>query len=218
MVIDQKTTKKFALYMEKYHKLYYNLAKIILNDLPESISNSRIVDIGTGPGLLLTEIHQLIPDAILLGIDPSIDMLEMAKKHMSNYSPETYASIIIGSSEKIPLKDNTVDIIVSRFSLIYWKKPEKSIMDIYKILKPRGRVIFEVLNRDYPSWKLFLTKIHMYLNSAGKNVIKYHFDAYKIAFNIEQLERILKKNNFKIIKKIGKKKYWKFTIIAEKNI
>ena len=76
LLIDKKTAKKFSIYMDKYSKLYHNLAKIIFNNLPRLPSKSRIVDIGMGPGLLLSEVHKLIPEAILLGIDPSINMLE----------------------------------------------------------------------------------------------------------------------------------------------
>ena len=56
----------------------------------------------------------------------------------------------------------------------------------------------------------------MFIKLAGKDVVRYHIDAYKIAYDIEQIERFLTDAKFSIIKKDGSKKDWKFIVIAEK--
>jgi ubiquinone/menaquinone biosynthesis C-methylase UbiE len=61
-------------------------------------------------------------------------------------------------------------MIVSRFSLPYWTQPEKSFKEMARVLKPGSKVIFEALNRDFPTWKLLLIKIRMLLNQAGQDV------------------------------------------------
>ena len=213
--IDNKTTEKFAWYMKKYPTLYENLAKIIKKNLPQLLSKPLIVDLGAGPGLLSAEIRKLMPETNVISLDASVKMLEMAEKHAFKDDFRKFA-VILSMSENIPLKSNSVDIVVSRFSLPYWEQPEASFAEIFRILKPGGRVVLEALNKDFPKWRLFLIKLHMFINMAGRDVIRYHIDAYEIAYTIEQVWRFLTDAKLSIIGKEGNKKDWKFTIIAEK--
>jgi len=213
--IDNKTTEKFAWYMKKYPTLYENLAKIIQKNLPQSPSKPLIVDLGSGPGLLSAEIRKLMPETNVISLDVSIKMLEMAEKHAFKDDFRKFG-VILSMSENIPLKSNSVDIVVSRFSLPYWEQPEASFAEIFRILKPGGRVVLEALNKDFPKWRLFLIKLHMFINLAGRGVIRYHIDAYENAYTIEQVWRFLTDAKLSIIGKEGNKKDWKFTIIAEK--
>ena len=62
MLMDEKTSQKFAKYMRKYNVLYKNLARITQENLHYSLRDPLIVDIGIGPGLLSIEINKLIPN------------------------------------------------------------------------------------------------------------------------------------------------------------
>ena len=215
MLIDNRATENFVRYMKKYPTLYENLAKIIKKNLPQLLSKPLIVDLGAGPGLLSAEIRKLMPETNVISLDASIKMLEMAEKHAFKDDFRKFG-VILSMSENIPLKSNSVDIVVSRFSLPYWEQPEASFAEIFRILMPGGRVVLEALNKDFPKWRLFLIKLHMFINLAGRGVIRYHIDAYEIAYTIEQVWRFLTDAKLSIIGKEGNKKDWKFTIIAEK--
>jgi predicted peroxiredoxin len=56
----------------------------------------------------------------------------------------------------------------------------------------------------------------MLLNHAGRDVTKYHVDAYALAHTQKEVEMFFKNAGFRILEKQGKKKEWKFLIIAEK--
>ena len=89
-------------------------------------------------------------------------------------------------------------------------------MRFLEFSKPGGKIILEVINRDFPKWKLYLIIIHMYINKAGNEVIRYHADSYKTGSTFNQVENFLTKANFKITYKEGDKKDWKFIIVGEK--
>lgn len=217
MLIDDKTAEKFAEYMNKYPKLYESLAKITQENIPKSLNRPFIVDLGVGPGFLPLGIHRLIPDAYIAGIDPVPKMLELAKKHALEHDFKKFEAVL-AVAENIPLKSNSTDMVVSRFSLTFWEKPDEGLTEIRRILKPGGRVILETLNRDCPKWKLFFIKLHMLLNAAGKEAINYHIDSYKYAYSADQVEKLIRDANLKIIKKDGNKGEWKNLFIAEKNL
>jgi ubiquinone/menaquinone biosynthesis C-methylase UbiE len=208
--LNEITSRRFAKYMEKYMEFYENLATIVKRNIPKKIKKPLIIDLGVGPGLLSRAMYKSIPGAEIIGLDPSFDMLQLARKNSE-------LKIILGSSENIPLKNNSADIVVSRFSLTYWDKPKNSFSEIYRVLKPGGKVIIEALNKEFSKWKLFGVKIHMILNQSGIDVARYHADAYKTAYSMGCVEKFLRDLGLNISYREGNKKDWKFIIIASKN-
>jgi len=199
--------------MRKFKDLYEYLASVVQRH--SSTSHPFILDLGAGPGLLSVEIFRKMPQATIIGIDPLIKMLQLAKENVKNADFQTLEPVV-GVSENIPLKNNTVDMIASRFSLPYWTRPNKSFQEMMRVLKPGGKVVLEALNRDFPTWKLLLIKIRMLFNRAGRDVTRYHVEAYKLAHTIEQVEQFFTDAGFTISEKEGKKNQWRFIIVAEK--
>lgn len=212
-MVDDKTAEEFAAYMKKFIDLYEYLASAVQRH--SSTSHPFILDLGAGPGLLSVEIFRKIPQATIIGIDPLIKMLQLANGNVKNADFQTFEPVV-GVSENIPFKDNTVDMIASRFSLPYWTQPNKSFQEMMRVLKPGGKVVLEALNRDFPTWKLLLIKIRMLFNRAGRDVTRYHVEAYKLAHTIEQVEQFFTDAGFTISEKEGKKNEWRFIIVAEK--
>jgi ubiquinone/menaquinone biosynthesis C-methylase UbiE len=212
-LVDDKTAEEFTAYMKKFTDLYIVLSTIIKNHT--TTPHPRILDLGCGPGLLSVEILKQIPDAIVIGIDPLIKMLLLAQENTKKSGVQIFEPVL-GVSEKTPLKDNSIDTIVSRFSLPYWKQPHDSFLEMYRVLKPNGKIVFEALNRNFPKWKLFGIKVGMLLNHAGRDVTKYHADAYALAHTQEEVEMYFKKSGFAILEKQGTNNEWKFIIVAEK--
>lgn len=209
-MIDEKTAEKFARYMKKYPDLYQNLADIV----KKYATNAKpvIIDLGVGPGLLSQELHSQIPNAIIIGVDPNKKMLSLAQQ---NACFDTFEARL-GSSENIPVDDDSAHIVVSRFSLTYWKDQKKSFSEMFRVLKKDGCVILEVINKDFPVWRLFLIKVHMLFNKAGADVTKYHIDVYKDAYTIDQVEQFFFNAGFSVVEKEGNRKEWKFLIVGKK--
>jgi len=213
LLVDDKTINEFTVYMKKYPDLYIALSTRVKQHTTGS--HPLILDLGCGPGLLSVEILKMIPEATVIGIDPLIRMLTLAKKNTETTGILLFQPLL-GVSEKIPLKDKSIDTIVSRFSLPYWEQPQESFSEMNRVLKPKGRIIFEALNRNFPKWKLFGIKVGMLLNHAGYDVIKYHVDAYALAHTQEEVEIFFQSSGLSILGKEGKKNDWKFIIVAEK--
>jgi ubiquinone/menaquinone biosynthesis C-methylase UbiE len=198
--------------MKKYPQLYEHLADIVKRNIPKTKKEPYIVDMGVGPGILTSKIFENIPDAKIIGIDPNKEMLKLAVENNKNNNFETR----IGSSEKIPITNGKSNLVVSRFSLTYWDRPKISFAEINRVLKPKGKVVLEFLNKDFPRWKLFLIKIHMYVKFAGSDIVRYHIDGYKTAYSIESVKKLFSDAGFKIKSIEGSKKDWKFIIVAFK--
>jgi ubiquinone/menaquinone biosynthesis C-methylase UbiE len=212
MNLDACTAEEFTIYMKRYLKLYREIASIIKDSLTST--TPVILDLGCGPGLLLQAIGTLLPTAKVMGIDVSLEMLRLA--HQQGEQARTRGSLMQGTAEHIPLQDSSVDVVVSRFSLPYWNKPELGFAEISRILKPEGMLILEALNKDFPRWKLRLIQLHMHLNKATQKVIAYHIDAYDIAYSRKEIEAFLSGAELTLKRIRGSKHTWKYRMVAEK--
>jgi ubiquinone/menaquinone biosynthesis C-methylase UbiE len=207
---SDRECNQFDQYMRKYTMLYQNLAEKV-KEFVHLVDHPLIIDLGVGPGLLSNELKRRIPHSSIIGIDPSKQMINLAKKN-------TDIELRVGSAEKIPVQSNYADIVVTRYTLTYWDDIDQGFQEVFRVLKPGGMFIIEALNKDFSRLRLLLIKIHMLLKKSGYSVAQYHVDAYKTAYTMKSVMDLFEKNGFSIIQKDFKKNDWMFTIIGKKKI
>jgi len=208
--LSKDLTVNFSKYMHEYKLLYESLTETCSQFLKNK-TGSIILDLGSGPGILTVMLDQEFPLSTIIGLEPSIDMLQS----IDHIDYQKY-NFIQGKVQYVPIKSARVDLIVSRYSIPYWIKLDDAFQEIIRILKPGGRIIFEALNKSIPYWKLKTIQFSMTLKKAPKDVIKYHIDAYQSCFTPDELEKILQKYGLMVIHKEYKKNDWRFLIVGEK--
>lgn len=97
----------------------------------------KVLDVGCGPGF----ISQLYPNFDIEGIDISPVMIA---KNPHNAQ--------VGDAQKLPYKSNTFDRVVCRALLHHLPRPELALGEMYRVLKPGGKVAIletnsSILNR-----------------------------------------------------------------------
>lgn len=101
-----------------------------------------LVDLGCGTGLS-TRIWTDIANKII-GIDPSVDMIEYSKK-ITEGKKINNITYLLGDSSKIKLSNDSADIMTI-IQAAHWMDPNTSIPEIHRVLKKNG--ILAVLNSD----------------------------------------------------------------------
>lgn len=96
-------------------------------------ANSTIADIGAGTGNYSTGLAERGYN--ILAIEPSAVMREQAKFHKS-------VKWIPGSVEELPLEDASLDGAMCIFSVHHFANIELGVKEIFRALKPGGRLIF----------------------------------------------------------------------------
>lgn len=207
--VDEHTSVKFAKYMKKFPELYAEITQLIAQHITNK--NPIILDVGMGPGLLSDTICNKFPDSQVVGVDPSDTMLKIAYK-----DGKSAYSVVKGISENLPLCTQSVDVIISRFSLPYWPKPQRSFNEFFRVLRKDGSLIMDILNKEYSPFKLALIKFHMYLRRADARVVRYHMDSYDIAYNFKEISSFLEHAGFSRISPDKVRKNWHYFVIASK--
>jgi ubiquinone/menaquinone biosynthesis C-methylase UbiE len=116
-------------------RVYRRLAADIAEAAPQS---GAVLDVGTGPGVLLAEIARRRPDLQLTGIDLSADMVAAANRNLSHLGASATARV--ADVIDLPFPDQSFDLIVSSFSLHHWDNPEAAVPELARVLRPGGRL------------------------------------------------------------------------------
>ncbi len=118
--------------------LSWNFRQIISRIKPGK--GSKIVDLGTGTALLLYEIAKLNPNYEFIGFDISRKMLAGARKKFRDNNLK--GKFIRSNLRQIPLKDDSVDYVVSNNALHHVKHKKECFSEIFRVLKKGGKLIF----------------------------------------------------------------------------
>jgi ubiquinone/menaquinone biosynthesis C-methylase UbiE len=105
-------------------------------------AGEKVLDIGSGPGLLAAELAD--EGADVLGVDPSESMLTMARRReipRARFEP--------GDALSLPVADDSFDAAVSTQVLEYVEDVAGALREARRALRPGGRLL--VLDTDWDS-------------------------------------------------------------------
>jgi SAM-dependent methyltransferase len=110
------------------------------------------IEVGSGKGAIARVMKQY------RGITPFCVDLAYGSLHHVREDPIN-ADGVLGSNLRLPLKDNVADLVISYGVIHHTPDPLRCFMELVRILKPGGRLLFNVYNWDnlYRSLYFFLS-------------------------------------------------------------
>jgi arsenite methyltransferase len=137
-------------------------------------AGDAVADVGAGTGLLtLGAVQRVGPEGDVIAIDISVDALEELRAN----SPAANVSYLIGQADVLPLRDESVDAVVTRSVLIYVEDKAEAAREFSRVLRSGGHVsLFEPIN----SRNLLLTQAVDFspLGALGDRVRTWNEDFY----------------------------------------
>ena len=103
------------------------------------LAKGKVLDIGIGSGLNIPFYNSDQIDKVI-GIDPSHELIELAKK-LANDSKASI-ELVIGSAESIPYPDNFFDTVLVTYTMCTIPNVEIANKEMWRVLKDDGRLIF----------------------------------------------------------------------------
>lgn len=98
----------------------------------------RVLDVGTGSGILVRTVAAQVENASVTGIDLSRGMLAMAERKMAEDGPD--AEFRIMDAESLEFPSESFDAVVSLYALRHFPHPEQALAEMRRVLKPGGRI------------------------------------------------------------------------------
>ena len=107
--------------------------------LAELKAGEVVLDLGSGGGIdVLLSARRVGPHGKAYGLDMTDEMLALARENQAR-SGLTNVEFLKGDIERIPLPDNSVDVIISNCVINLSADKDRVIAEAFRVLKPGGR-------------------------------------------------------------------------------
>ncbi len=118
--------------------LFEPSAKLLATLLPKE-NVQTILEIASGTGRVTKYLRKIYPQpAKLVATDLSADMLEVAKSKLEDNSIE----YIVADAMTLPFPDNSFDLVVCQYGVMFFPDRQKGLNEAYRVLKPGGKIFF----------------------------------------------------------------------------
>ena len=118
-----------------------------INDHVDEVANLSILELGSGTGGLSVALAR--NGAKVYGIEPSSHGIVASIERSKNYK-NARTFFFLGVGEALPFQNNSFDLVISSAVLEHVKDLEKVVEEIFRILKPNGKIYQEIPNYLFP--------------------------------------------------------------------
>ncbi len=100
----------------------------------------RVLDLATGTADLAILTAKMHPDATIVGLDPSRNMLAVGRDKLAAKQLTERVSLVEGDAEKLPFEANSFDGITMAFGIRNVPDRSAALREMARVTKPGGRV------------------------------------------------------------------------------
>ncbi len=162
-----------------------------------------LLDAGCGPGILL---NQLKAKYGIKGYGVDISSMALSRAKEAGNNKMDFRQ---GKLEQIPFPNRYFDVVVSFDVLEHVEDKNKSLKEIYRVLKPRGRaLLYAISKRDLFTWHWFLRVISfgkIGVDAKGGHIRENFVEPFELSATLEKL-------GAKKIKKIYFHSFWTLAV------
>ncbi len=159
------------------HRLSLNIdkgwRKKAINQL-KPFAPKIILDIATGTGDFAILSAQMLHPQHLIGADISMGMMNIGKQKVQQAGLDKVISFQKEDCLAMSFTDNSLDAVTSAFGIRNFQDLDKSLKEIYRVIKPGGHLSFVELTQpiSFPTKQLFKLYSHTFLPFYGKLLSK----------------------------------------------
>ncbi|MBX4205638.1 class I SAM-dependent methyltransferase [Candidatus Microgenomates bacterium] len=169
-------------------KRYWHSLKVkTFTELTKNLNPKTILDDGCASGRMANEISKVFPKAKVT----AIDVYKKSIKYGSKKYP--HIKFVQADAHKLPFRSNSFDLVTCYEVIEHLVDPGKALMEMKRVMKKNGRTLVAM---DSGNW---LFRIVWWISE--KTISRVWQGAHLHPFKHTELESLIKKCGFKIVKK-----------------
>ncbi len=132
----------------------------------------HVLDVGCGTGVLaIAAAERALPSGRVVGLDASEEMLGVARRKSSA------VEWVRGKAEALPFDDASFDKVLSQVALMLFEQPSRALAQMWRVLRPRGRLAVAVPDRleNSPGYLALTELLHDLFGSAIADAMRPPF-------------------------------------------
>ena len=155
---------------------------------------TRVLELAAGTGIVTRYLLQALPYADIAATDISEDMMNIAKETIA--SPKlNWANVDMAA---IPFANDSFDLIVCQFGLMFVPDKQKALREMHRVLKPNGQLLFNTWGNisENPMWQI---SFGLFKQVFGEMPMPMQQSPFALS-DLEEVNELLTEANFTILK------------------
>jgi len=156
--MKEDTSQKYSQIAKLYDLFEWPIEKLLFKILRKEAvlyASGHVLEVGVGTGKNLPYYNKSVD---LAAIDFSPGMLEIAKNKKTEVDLKAF-TLYEMDVQDLKFEDTTFDTVISTFVFCTVPDPIAGLREVYRVLKPKGKVIF----LEHMTSKYFVLNIFLYL-------------------------------------------------------
>jgi len=121
-----------------------------ISEIAALVEAGEVLDVGTGPGHAALLFARQRPRARVVGVDASPTMIGIARAKAAR-ARQANVSFQEGDALALPFAEGRFDLVYSFASIKHWPDRARGIGEIFRVLKPGGRMVVLEADRGAPA-------------------------------------------------------------------
>jgi ubiquinone/menaquinone biosynthesis C-methylase UbiE len=147
---DQEVINRWsgsAPFWEKHREVIRHMFAPVTDALVEEAQvaiGQSVLDIATGPGEPALTMASLVgPQGKIFGVDPIPEMVAAARREASRLELRN-VQFDFAFADHLPFPENSFDVVVSRFGVMFFPSPLDAVREMLRVLKPGQKLTLAV--------------------------------------------------------------------------
>ena len=186
---DESLTDYYSRMAKKH--MGFPVKRVLSRIRALGVERGLALDVGTGPGVFPLGIARSLSEIEFVAIDLSPAMAKVARANAMEMGLEDRVHVQVGSAYALPLKDKTVDLVISLNTLHHLDDPLPFFNEVARVLKEGGKYVIMDFRRDAPK------PLSVFFNLLWRCLIREKrardglWNSLKASFTLEECTKIL---------------------------